>query len=220
MLSLGIDSNLDKVAQALEAAATKQVPYAISLALNRVAEFSKSALRSNMQVVFDRPKPFTLNSLFIKKSNKTNLTATIFHSDRVIPYLLPEIAGGTRGEKPFEIKLGNDVLVPTNNLRRDSYGGISKGMIAKILKAAKPISRAPDEYVIVKPGSKVSLSPGIYQRKDGKIRALFLFKSTAKYEPRYDMLGVVERTVQAEFGRQFAAMMDYALSTARVNIPE
>lgn len=223
MIHLSTTSTLGALDLKFQALAQRQIPFATSLAINRIAELSLPALRSNMAVVFDRPKPFTLNSLFIKRSTKTNLTAVVFHSDKVAPYILPEITGGPRGEKRFELIIGNQVLVPTKNVRRDSYGGVSRALITKILSQAKPLAQRGQQlilsqYVIVKPGETSKLAPGLYERRDGKIVALFFFKPVATYTQRYDMQGVVDRVVANEFDRQFAAMMDYALSTARIDL--
>lgn len=218
MLGFKVKSNIGDVAKAFEKMAQGQVPFATSLAINRTAELAKSALRSHMTTVFDRPKLYVINSLFIKRSSKTKLTATIFHSDKVSPYLKAEIEGGNRNEKRFEIKVGRDILVPTNNVRRDSYGGVSKTFITKVLKEAKPL-RAKTKYVIVKERGRGKLKPGVYERtNDGRIRALFLIKDTARYDKRYDMIGVVQRIVQSHFGAQFNIAMDHALSTARIKL--
>lgn len=216
MVNLSIKSNLDGLEHIMDQLARGQVPFAASIAINRVAEFAKSALQVEMNRVFDRPKPFVLNSIFIKRSNKTNLTATIFHSDKVAPYLDAEVVGGTRKEKPFELIQGNDVLVPTSHTPRDAYGGVSRSYIAKVLSQA--VVHSTGEYVLVRPGQKSKLVPGVYQRVGGRIVALFLFKTSATYQTRYDMHGVVDRVVKAEFDRQFAAQMDYALSTARIKL--
>lgn len=217
MFSPKITSNIDKVAKAFDKLGG-QVPFATSLALNRTAEFAKSALRVEISRVFDRPKPFVVNSIFIKRASKTNLTARVFHSDKVSPYLKAEIEGGVRQEKRFEVKFGKDILVPTKNVKLDSYGGVSKAFIAKVLSQAAPL-RSRTQYVVVKERGRGKLEPGIYERtKDGKIRALFLIKSTARYEQRYDMQAVAQRMVQMEFGRQFAAAMDYALGSARLKL--
>lgn len=210
---------LDEVARAFDKMARGQVPFATSLAINRVAELSIPALKSNMAVVFDRPKPYTMNSLFVKRSTKHNLTARVFHSSRVAPYLRAEIEGGSRQEKGFEVRISGarGVLVPTKNAPRDSYGGVSRAFLTKVLSQARSVG-ARSEYVIVRPGEDSKLSPGVYHRKDGRICALFLFKDRTTYEPRYDMLGVVQRVIQAEFGRQFSASMDFALSTAKLKL--
>lgn len=195
--------------------AAGQVPFATSLALNRTAELARNVLQVEMHRVFDRPKPFTLKSIFIRRATKRDLTARIFHSDKVSPYLQAEIEGGKRDEKRSEIKLGEGVLVPTRNVRLDSYGGVSRAYLARVLSGAQ---EGRGGYVLIRPGQASRLAPGVYQRVDGTIRALFLFKTSASYQPRYDMEGVVQRVVDAEFGRQFAAAMDFALATARVQI--
>ena len=218
MIDFLFKSNISDVSKAFDKMNRGQIAFATSLAINRTAEFSRNALKSNMAVVFDRPKPFVINSIFIKRSTKSNLTATVFHSDKVSPYLQAEIKGGARQEKRFEIKVGKDVLIPTRNVTKDSYGGVSRAYIKKVLSQASPL-RAGTRYVIVKDQGRGKLEPGIYERtKDGRIRALFMFKPSAVYQPRYDMQGVVNRTVHAEFGRQFAASMDYALSSARLKV--
>lgn len=219
MLKIQTTTNLKIVENGLNEMVRRQIPFAASLAINRCAELSKPALQSHMSIVFDRPKPFTLNSIFIKRATKTRLVATVFHSDRVAPYLAPEIKGGLRGAKPFEVNLKgmSGVLVPTRNIKRDSYGGVSKGLLTRILSQAKPLNDRTAEFVIVAPGTSSKLLPGIYQRVKGHIRALMLFKTKAEYHPRYDMEGIVQRVVSSEIDKQFAAAMDYALSTARIS---
>jgi hypothetical protein len=218
MLGFKVTHNIGEVAKAFDKMSRGQIQFATSIAINRTAEFARDALKSNMGVVFDRPKPFVINSLFIKRATKSKLTATVFHSDKVSPYLKAEIEGGSRNEKRFELKIGNDILVPTRHVPKDQYGGVSRAYIRKVLGQAYPL-RARERYVIVKDKGRGKLEPGIYERmKDGKIRALFLIKPQAIYQPRYDMQAVVQRTVQSQFGAQFNAAMDFALSTAKIKL--
>ena len=44
----------------------KQIPFAASLAINRTAQSVKRRLVDEMVNVFDRPTPYTLDSVYIK----------------------------------------------------------------------------------------------------------------------------------------------------------
>src|SRR4051812_11223242 len=123
MITLGIQSDVNKIADAFDKLAKGQAAFATSLAINRVADFAKDALRSNMSYVFDRPKPYTLNSLYVKYSTKTNLVARVGHKDRspVNEYLRTEIEGGVRSNKKLETLIGGqgEFLVPAQKTKLD-----------------------------------------------------------------------------------------------------
>lgn len=78
MFNLYCQSNLSRVIKGLNDFHQKQLPFATSLALNRTAQAIRKDLRSEMERVFDRPTPFTLNSLQITSSSKTDLTAAVW----------------------------------------------------------------------------------------------------------------------------------------------
>jgi hypothetical protein len=242
MLSLGVKSSLAPVAAAFDRMAKGQVPYATSLAINRVAEFARDALRSNMQVVFDRPTPFILNSLFIKYANKSNLTAVVGHRDnsRGTPAsasLQAEIEGGGRRLKSTE-KLAGAEFVPARSAKLDAYGNLPSGTVKLMRQAIAQgyAAQGSREYVFIKPGNTRGLAPGVYQRVQAKVKIsgrkgqkqatksggqlipIAFMVVGAKYEKRYDMQAVVGRTITSQFGQQFAAAMDYALANARVQI--
>jgi len=56
----------------LNALERKQLPFAYSLAVNRTAKLVKQAEIDKMRAVFDRPTPYTLNSLYVKPGTKAN----------------------------------------------------------------------------------------------------------------------------------------------------
>ena len=223
MIQFGVKSNLDQLTKAFDKMASGQVPFATSLALNRTAQLAKDTLRHTMERVFDRPKPFTLNSLFVRPANKSNLVATVGHKDAspVNKYLRWEIEGGQRARTGLErlaASLGGGgklYLVPAKGMRLDPYGNVPAGVLRRIVSGLQ--SRGGDIFA-VRPGSKSHLTPGIYQRSGKRAIALMIFVSHAHYRKLYDLPGVVERVVNAEFGKQFAAAMDYALASARVKL--
>jgi len=81
VISINISSGFKGVQKELKEFAN-QIPFATSLAINRTAQKVKVAQEKEIKDVFDRPTPFTQNSLFIKTSNKVNLTASVKLKDQ------------------------------------------------------------------------------------------------------------------------------------------
>lgn len=105
----------------------EQLPFAAALALTRTAQVVAEDLRHEMQVVFDRPTPATLNSLYIQPATKQRMEARVWINDgrmsdwraglikagkaspskwgegrTAIKWLTPEVFGGPRSHKGVE----------------------------------------------------------------------------------------------------------------------
>lgn len=127
----------------------KQIPVVVSQAINNTANKVQTELKNSMKTSFDRPTPFTLNSLFLKPSTPRTLTATVFVKDppRLSDkqhYLLPHITGSRRTYKRSEGALwhigilpGSNAIVPGRFANKDSYGNMSPGQIVQILSYFK-----------------------------------------------------------------------------------
>jgi hypothetical protein len=146
MLRINITSNTDETIRQLKARMTA-VPRAANVALTRTVARVKDAEYREMRDVFDRPTPYTLNSLYFKgPSSNADLTAVVwlkYDAGKGTPadkYLLPQIRGGQRPLKRFERALRSaSVLpdgyfaVPGSAARMDAYGNIQPGQIIQIL---------------------------------------------------------------------------------------
>jgi len=230
MISFGVKSNIDQVAKAFDKMARDQVPFATSLALNRTAQLARQTLRTHMASVFDRPTPYTLNSLYTINSTKRRLIARVEHKTGgkgtpASKYLRPEIEGGTRRQKASERIIAdlagvpNGVYVPGPGAKLDSYGNVSGSFIRQILAQLRGTSvKKKVGYFVVRRGNSRGIAAGVYQRTSTRIVPVLWVIPRATYQKRYDMEGVVKRVTNAEFGRQFAAAMDYALATAKVKL--
>lgn len=120
---------------------------AAALALTRTAQDVSAELQAEMARVFNRPTPWTLNSIRVLSASREGLEAVVMIKDEAsnngIPaatYLLPQIEGGQRHLKRFERALeisGNMPVgwhaVPGRFARLDGYGNVSKGQIIQIL---------------------------------------------------------------------------------------
>jgi hypothetical protein len=82
MVAISVKHNFENTVRLLETKVRRQVPFAIKNTLNKLAESTKQDAVSEMRRNFDRPTPFTLNSLFIKYATKQNLSARVFVKDR------------------------------------------------------------------------------------------------------------------------------------------
>jgi hypothetical protein len=122
---------------------------AFASALTGVAVDVRDAVQQQLPVVFDRPTPYTLNSLFVKPARADRLEAEAFFKDELgtsklgrpaTKYLLPEVEGGQRGVKAFERAMqlagylpAGHYAVPAAGARRDAYGNVSPGQLIQIL---------------------------------------------------------------------------------------
>lgn len=143
-MQINVTTNIAQVQKALQAQA-KQVPFAMSVALNRTAEWAETNVRKEMTKVFDRPTPYFLRSLRVIRSTKTKLHATLWFKDKnsvenSAKMVAPHIYGGDRRFKPMEARLWHlGVLpsgwkvIPGEAARFDAMGNMSPGQVSQIL---------------------------------------------------------------------------------------
>lgn len=132
----------------LDALKAVQVPFATSLALNRIARDARVELREQMKAKFRNPVPFTLNSVYVKSSSKTDLYAEVglkefaTKGNPASKYLLPQITGGpayaTRFQKALRLNgilADNEYAIPTQSdyLKLNQYGNIRPSQYTEIL---------------------------------------------------------------------------------------
>ena len=141
---LHLEINTLEVLAKMESQA-KQIAYATMVALNKTAEQAKSEILTEVDRVFDRPTPWTRNSLRIKYATKANLSAEVAFKDRAATdasrsVLQPHAFGGKRHYKAFEARLlGMGILpsgwnaVPGAAAQLDGFGNMAQGQINQIL---------------------------------------------------------------------------------------
>lgn len=143
-MKITISTNIPEVRAAMDKAKS-QVPFALSVALNNTAEKAKRAVQAEMPRVFDRPTPWVINSLRVKRSTKTRLEADLDFKDRNSAessrtMVEPHVYGGKRHFGAMEARLRNIGLIPDGwnavpgaAARLDAYGNMSKGQISQVL---------------------------------------------------------------------------------------
>ncbi|GBQ26669.1 hypothetical protein AA0472_2178 [Acetobacter estunensis NRIC 0472] len=140
-LKVNVDSK--KLMRDLSALSEKEIPRAAANALNRLAIGSRLKVRDRMEEIFDRPKPFTLNSFWIDTATPNKLEAAVMTKDMApkgtpaVRYLGPEIHGGRRDMKKFERDFAalsqGQYAVPGKDAPLDRYGNIPRGILIQIL---------------------------------------------------------------------------------------
>ena len=204
----------------------QQLPFAIAKALTDTAKSTKEVLQQEMKQVFDRPTPFTLNSIFIRPATKSNLQATVELKDR--SYLEPQIFGGSRKLKRSERWLGNRYWTPGQAIKLNKYGNVSGGQITKILSALKvnpdyyqnvttrsrKRNKNPKQYFsIIKQRGR--LRPGVWMKSKTGVRPMLIFVNGVSYKPRFHFFKVGIRSAHEIFPVKLREAIDNAIKTAK-----
>lgn len=189
-----IDARVDVTAliKKLSAVEKRQLPFATSKALNLTAKEVKAEVRKEMPRVFDRPTPFTLNSVYMSPATKKDLSAEVWLKDfapkgtPAVEYLAPQVYGGPRRQKRSERWLQWRGILPSGmfwtpgpGARLNQYGNIPGGRITQMLSALKAFpevgymanitersmkrNKKPRDYFAL-PRSRGRLPAGVYER--------------------------------------------------------
>jgi len=198
MANTTIEIDTSELSQRLADEVARQLPYASSLALNSIADKTKAALVDTMGRVFDRPTPYTLNALYVRRATKQNLEAQVRFKDATSKgtaaskYLGPEVSGGARSVKRFERALSSNIgrisevmqrlgvtnyFVPGTGAQLDAYGNMVRGQFSKILSQ---LAGQNDRYANETPTSR--------NRREGK--AVGPRKVRPRPQPRYFIAGL------------------------------
>lgn len=150
-MQINVRSNVDDVLRGIREVREDQIPFATARALTQTASSLKAQLEATMPRVFDRPTPFTLNSVYFKPATKASLTAQVGLKD-FIPkgtpasvYLQAQVHGGSRTQKKMESALtrnagvlgSQEFWVPGQKASIDAYGNQLRGEIIQVLSAAR-----------------------------------------------------------------------------------
>lgn len=235
---IDVRSNLGVLSARLDDFQKRQVPFATVYALTKTAQDVQRAQYDSMRAVFDRPTPFTLNSLYVRPATKRVPIAKVefkegFGSIPAWRYLGPEIEGGPRVKKSHERALeragiirSDEFAVPSQSVTLDAYGNMPGSQITRILSDVQanpdPLSNSTrktrkrrfksgkGQYFAVR--NRGGLPNGIYFRLGLRdIRPILLFVRQPRYAKRLPFRETAERTFAQNFTRHFEeALKKYA----------
>jgi len=205
---ISVKSNIDQVVKGLSKVQRKQVPFATSVALNDTAFGLQKEIKRQMPKKLDRPTPWTISGVQVKKSTKKKLVAVVYmagadglpkqNADRN-KYMKYQVNGGTRTPKKSKIP------VPyTKNMRLNKYGNMPRNKI-------KSLVAKPDVFV-----GNVKGVEGIWQRtRNSGIKLMVGFEDTATYRGRFPFNRIGEGFSLNKFTPNFTRALTRALATAR-----
>lgn len=148
-MAFDIVANVQQFQRALDAH-EKAAGFAEVVALTRTARATAQFARDEATRVFDRPRPFTVNSPYWRPAAADRKVFEVGIKDfagkgtPASKYLRPQIEGGQRRQKRSEVAiirsgryadaLGNRAYwVPAPGLKLDRYGNVPASMIVRIL---------------------------------------------------------------------------------------
>jgi hypothetical protein len=133
MVGISVKADVRRATASLNDIARKQLPYAISAALNDVAVQVQMGERANLQHVLRHPRPFTVNSVFFRKATKAKLVAVVYIKDITAKYLMPFEYGGVH-------VLPGPALLDPKTIALDPYGQLRNN-------TAKRLAQRKNVYV-------------------------------------------------------------------------
>lgn len=219
-ISLDIRSELPKAIRWTDAM-TKQLPFAISQALNSTGFDIRNSLKGASRQYFDQPTPFIQNAWRVDKSTKRSLVVTVFPEAKREPYLRANITGGRRGTKPFEAKFLSEAssAIPSGSklipaaIKRNAAGNVSLSALKRI---GQQIGQSGRNGVFVGTPQGAERPPGIYQRAArGKLKPLFLAVPAATYRPIFPIADIGTKVAERRFGIYLRSSLEKAMASAR-----
>jgi hypothetical protein len=227
-LTLDIRSELPKAIRWTDQM-TKQLPFAVSQALNATAFDTRTALNGATRQYFDKPNRFTQSAFLVQKTNKRELEAIVYANaqqgrDRA-RYLRYGIQGGERRQKGFEKKFLAEIvgtrtipataqLVPTSLVKLDGSGNVSLSTIKRIQKGLS--GKARGGFFVGQPRNNPNLPPGIYRRSREQLFPYFIATANpGTYKQLLPMAEIGQKTAQRRFGVYLRSSLEKAVAGAR-----
>jgi len=242
MITIGVKHNINDTIRLLDDKFRKQVPFATAKTLTKMAQLGQKEVQAEMQREFDRPTPFTLRSVYMKRAEKHNLQAMVYIRNSAAAKSKPlnetlkhEFSGGQRERKRLEYWLeraglisANEFVVPGEGAKLDRYGNISRGQVQQVLSQLRA---GPDPYAYKSNSTRskrnVKASGGFFWSRGGKfprgawmrngasVKPILLVIKAPVYRQRINMNAIVSRVIDTRFEAEFRKNLADAIRTAR-----
>lgn len=236
-MQINFKCNLCELERDLSYVAQKQLPFAISVALNDTGKDLIELNKRHMRRTFNNPTRWTLNSFHFRRATKRRLQIKIerkFAAARK-DYLLRQVEGGSRHktglERLLNARLGAGYVLPTKHARKNKHGNVSPGQIQKVLSGLKAQGDAAQNetktsgtrkrrsnaarYFTPRAGGR--MTPGIYERKGRKApKKIFAFTDKApSYQKAFKFYPKMNAAAGRRFPRHFYRALAKAFATRR-----
>lgn len=221
MFDISFKSNVDAVSKRLTNFAYRQLPFAEAQAVTQLAKLAAQVEKTAMPTVFDKPTPFTVNSVAVQAARKDNPGARVYIRDKAAEYLAPYEFGGVQftGRKP-----GN--LVPVG-ATTNQYGNLPRGVMRRYLNRPDAYlgtvkTARGDVYGLWQRPSKkpaktrrAGKGKGITSNTSGRLKLIVAIHQPVETTKRLRFGERAEHVVRSNFNRVFGAALAKAIATAR-----
>ena len=237
-------SGIEEAMAAVKAVSPKELPFIMALALTETARDVEFILKRAMQSDIDRPRQFTINSLYATRATKAKQEAFVqwkmfaHKGQSGGHYLRPIAEGSSRPLKRSEGHLkrigllpNGYFLVPGQDADLDSNGNIKVGIYTKMLSSlsahtevgfsmnkAKKGSNIKNPWFVIQPGNSGGMAPGIYERLKSRRRLIFAIVKAPKYHVSFPFAGITRRAGLERMPIQFEKAIEKALTTGKYAI--
>lgn len=209
---------------------TRIIPYATATALTRAAQAAQQDIRGAMLSVFSAPTAYTLGSTFVSPASKDKLSASVFVKNittrgGTLPedYLSPEVEGGQRKNKRFELALRYSGWLPAGwhaittraaaSLLNES-GDLPGATVRRILtaigarqaKSKRAQAAAAKEFFCIAPDqARGRLRAGVYRHEGRKAIPIVRFTPVQPhYRPTLPFAQSARQAAERTFPREFS----------------
>jgi hypothetical protein len=181
---------------------TKQIPFAVSVALNTTAKESVGFVRASLMDTFTIRSKWVASGITFNPSSKRDLRVEIGSRQA---YMEAQAVGGTK--KPAKGKVVGIPQVGPGRVRRTIKTPTRPG------KFPGALTKKPGVFVA---SLRFDSSPGVWQRmRSGRLRLLYSLQASVEIKPRWDLAGQVGTVVRDRFPVNAIKAMERALKTAR-----
>lgn len=207
MIDINVRPMVKAVERQLSALAYRQMPFATAQALTSLAKIVKEAEKEALPSIFDRPTPFTVNSIGVIPARKDTLQATVFVKDIAAAYLAPYEFGGKN-------KLNAKALLKPVQQPVNQYGNLPRSKIRQLTARA-------DVFVGKVKGKSGQEINGVWQRvkaskgQPASLKLLVAFDEPHEATQHIDYRKRAEALIRANFDREMGKALARAVASAR-----
>jgi hypothetical protein len=191
----------------------RQFNFAAAGALNSVGFEARTSLGGATKQYFDRPTSFTQRGFLVERATRDNLVVAVYAEKKRDRYLRTQIAGGARGQKPYEKRFGTSQQLVPAAIKLNAFGNPARGTLARVGAGVGGLGNGSVFVGIPKGGNRPF---GVWQRKGrgGRDQLAPLFIAVKpSYQQRFPMLEVVTKVVDRRFNILFSKSLERAFGS-------
>jgi len=191
-MKISIHNNIKSFNKDLQKFKRVDIPNITRIALNDTAKRIKELEQVSMKKSFDRPKPQTINSVFVIFAKKNKLKAIITFRDWAQEFIHRNIVGGVR---PV-----NNTAVPTVNAKLNQYGNIP-GRKQGVVKGKQFRATIDGIY-------------GVWERNKNGLKIIHRFETNPQYKAIYPFYRVAAKAANYLAPLKFEKVANYYIKKA------